>query len=100
MASSGSEPVDITRMQWQGLLPPCSVEDAVGLCRQAVQGGACPWAAVWVWGFADAPSSWHGVEHGRGALMGGENDFVVLVLPDGHYTLFVKAGEGAGFTKI
>ncbi len=95
-----SEPVDIMRMQWQGLLPPCSIADAVGLCREAVQTGACPWAAACVWGFADAPTSWHGVEHGRGSLMGGENDYLVLVLPDGQYVLFVMVGEGAGYTKI
>ena len=92
--------VHIQRMHWEGLLPACSVADALQLCREAVSSGHCPWAAAVVWGFADAPSSWHGAAHNRGPLSGGENDYIVLVLPGEQYALFVMAGEADGFTKV
>lgn len=90
----------MTRMHWEGLLPACSIADALQLCRDAVGSGRSPWAATLVWGFADAPTSWHGAAHNRGALAGGENDYMVLVLPGGQYVLFVMAGQGDGFTKV
>ena len=60
----------------------------------------CEWAAVHVWGFRDAPVSWHGARHGRGPLLGGENDFTLLLLPRDQYVLFIAAGEGDGFSRI
>lgn len=91
---------DMTCLQWEGLLPACSITDAITLCRKEVGCGACPWAAVHVWGFVDAPVSWQGTEHGCGPVMGGENDYVVLLLPDDQYVLFVSAGEGDGFANF
>ena len=46
-----------------------------------------PWAALSVWGFADAPVSWGLREHGHDHR-GSENDYSVIVLP--------AAAEGAG----
>ena len=60
----------------------------------------CEWAAVHVWGFQDAPVSWHGARHGRGPLLGGENHFTLLLLPRDQYVLFIAAGEGGGFSRI
>ncbi|CAL8467676.1 g7214 [Coccomyxa elongata] len=91
---------DMTCIEWEGLLPACSITDAITLCRDEVGRGACPWAAVYVWGLVDAPVSWLGTEHGFGPVMGGENDYIVLVLPDDQYVLFVSAGEGDGFAHF
>lgn len=91
---------DIMCIEWEGLLPACSITDAITLCRDEVGRGACPWAAVYVWGFVDAPVSWLGTEHGCGPVMGGENDYIVLVLPNDQYVLFVSAGEGDGFAHF
>jgi len=60
----------------------------------------CAWAAVHVWGFQDAPVSWHGAVHGHGPMLGGENDYTVLLLPGGQYVLYVAAGEGDHFSSI
>ena len=100
--ASGEHPLsaDMTCLKWEGLLPACSIMDAIALCRSEIARGACPWAAVSVWGFVDAPASWHGTEHGRGPVMGGENDYIVLVLPGDQYALFVSAGEGDGFAHF
>ncbi len=53
-------------------------------------------------GFADAPVSWGGAEHGRatGDGGGGENDYSVVLLPGGQYALFVASGAADGFTKL
>jgi hypothetical protein len=54
-----------------------------------------------VWGFADAPVSWHGAEHARPGIVGGENDCMVLVLPGAEeYMILVSAGEGDGFSHF
>lgn len=94
------KPVDIASLRWEGLLPAASILDAITLCRDEVSRGACPWAAVMVWGFVDAPVSWQGAEHGRGPIMGGENDYILLVLPEDQYVLFVSAGEGDSFAHF
>lgn len=70
------------------------------LRRQQVDKGSCAWAAVHVWGFQDAPVSWHGAMHGHGPMLGGENDYTVLLLPGGQYVLYVAAGEGDHFSSI
>lgn len=68
--------------------------------REHVNGAGGAWAAVHVWGFPDAPVSWHGAPHGRGPILGGENDYTLLLLPGDQYVLFVAAGEGDSFGSI
>ena len=48
--------------------------------------GKVPWAALTVWGFADAPVSWGLEEHhfGHG---GAENDYTLVLLPAGRWLL-------------
>ena len=55
----------------------------------AVDGGP-PWAALTVWGFADAPVSWAHREHGF--YESGENDFTFVVFPDGRYVRYAAMG--------
>ena len=68
--------------------------------RRLVAEGACPWAALLAWGFVDSPVSWGDAEHSRGDALGGENDYVILLLPDDEYMLFVLSGAGDAFRKI
>ena len=73
-------------LRWSGMLAPSVVR---GLLMQAValvERGAVPWAALTVWGFADAPVSW-GLQEHRFTLQGAENDYVVVVLPGGRCVL-------------
>ena len=73
-------------LRWRGMLAPSVVR---GLLMQAValvERGALPWAALTVWGFADAPVSW-GLQEHRFTLQGAENDYVVVVLPGGRCVL-------------
>ena len=73
-------------LRWRGMLAPSVVR---GLLMQAValvERGAVPWAALTVWGFADAPVSW-GLQEHRFTLQGAENDYVVVVLPGGRCVL-------------
>lgn len=52
-----------------------------------------PWAAVHVWGFADTPVSWRGLEHGAAWGAGtGESSYSVLFLSDGDYCLYRPLG--------
>lgn len=95
------QPADMLCLKWQGLLPTCSIMDAIALAEEGVAEGRSPWAAVMVWGFADAPISWHGAEHAHSGSMSGENDYMVLILPGGdEYMIMVSAGEGDGFAHF
>ncbi|GFR40277.1 hypothetical protein Agub_g458 [Astrephomene gubernaculifera] len=58
-----------------------------------------PWAVVNVWGFADTPVAWAGLEHGA-AWSGcsssggaGESCYSVLLLPGGDYCVFRALGS-------
>ena len=76
------------------------VEACISEARKCVDSGQCPWAAVSVWGFADSPVSWAGAEHSRDHVMGGENDYVIMLLPEQQYVLFVLSGACDGFRKV
>ncbi len=92
---------DLLCLKWQGLLPACSVADGVAFCREQVKKGRSPWAAVMVWGFADAPILWQGTEYERCGIMSGENNYMVLILPGGEeYIIMVSAGEGDDFAHF
>jgi len=51
----------------------------------------CPWVAVAIWGFNDSPVAWdERKEHG--ATEGGENDYILVLLPDQQYLIFTMNG--------
>ena len=75
-------------------------DKSIHMRRQQVNRAGYAWAAVHVWGFQDTPVSWHGACHGHGPLLGGEDDYTVLLLPGDQYVLYVAAGEGDHFSSI
>eukprot|EP00897_Mesotaenium_endlicherianum_P008162 jgi/Mesen1/7374/ME000382S06572 len=77
-------------LHWTGLIHPAQVKATISQARLAVDSGQCPFAAVNVWGFADAPVSWAGAEHGY--LRGGENDYSFVIFPGGRYLVFSASG--------
>ena len=71
------------------------MEDAVAAVRKHVNSGNAAWAAVWVWGQANAPITWHGRAKARsGVGIGGENDYVILLFPHNLYCVFAACGTG------
>ena len=83
-------------LRWRGMLTPSVVR---GLLMQAValvERGAVPWAALTVWGFADAPVSW-GLQEHRFTLEGAENDYVVVVLPGRCVLRYASCGSTREF---
>ena len=73
-------------LRWRGMLAPSAVHGLLTQAVALVERGAVPWAALSVWGFADAPVSW-GLQEHRFTLGGAENDYVVVVLPGGRCVL-------------
>ena len=73
-------------LRWRGMLAPSVVRGLLMRAVALVERGALPWAALTVWGFADAPVSW-GLQEHRFTLQGAENDYVVVVLPGGRCVL-------------
>ena len=71
------------------------MEAAVALCRHHVSLVGAAWAAIWVWGMACTPVSWNGNARAMiGQEGGGEDDYVILVLPQGRYHIFAACGAG------
>lgn len=75
------------------------VHSLVQLLRGAVDGGAAPWAALMVGGFADFPVGWrnHARRGGTGAIVGAnempsQTHFMVLILPGGECCVFCAPG--------
>ena len=73
-------------LRWRGMLAPSAVHGLLMEAVAMVERGDVPWAALTVWGFADAPVSW-GLQEHRFTLGGAENDYVVVVLPGGRCLL-------------
>ena len=82
--------------RWEGLLGSRRVEAALSFCRDAVNGGAAPWAAVTAWGFADDPSAEKAggcaarsgmMSHRRGGGGLGD-DITFVVLPGDGYVMY------------
>lgn len=59
----------------------------MGHACQLVQSGQVPWAAVGVWGWADSPVGWQGMEHSAAHAVGLEGDTcphsMLLLMPPG-----------------
>jgi hypothetical protein len=47
-----------------------------------------PWAAVHVWGFADTPVAWRGLEHAAAWGGCGESSYTVVFLGEGDYCIY------------
>ena len=63
-------------------------------------GHEAPWIVLHVWGFKDAPVAWDGCSHSVTSDISGENNYTLIILPRGHYLLFVAAGRGDGFGGV
>jgi hypothetical protein len=92
--------------RWEGLLLPSHAGSALDFCRDAVDAGRVPWAALTLWGFADDPTPrspsgggggggrgksgkiGQGGGGGRGGPDGGGDDLTFLVLPGDRYVMF------------
>ncbi len=60
--------------------------------RDIVAGARVPWAAVHVWGFADAPVAWQGLEHAPAWDGAGESAYTVLFMSEGDFCVFKALG--------
>ena len=69
------------------------IEACVAAGQLAMQRDNCPWVAVAVWGCNDSPVAWNCTPQPTGALGGGDNDYVMLMLPMGQYVVFA-VGDG------
>ncbi|KAA6429272.1 MAG: hypothetical protein FRX49_00668 [Trebouxia sp. A1-2] len=85
---------------WTGLVAPCQVQKAVKLGQQLVHEGKCPWAIVSAWGFKGQPISWIGAPPNSASSVDGENDYSIVILPDGQYMLLIASGSGDSFQTV
>ena len=71
------------------------VDDALKVVRKLVACGDATWAAVCGWGCSTAPVTWHGQPRALPSPAGGgEDDYIILVLPQDQYYLFLACGAG------
>ncbi|DBB08408.1 TPA: hypothetical protein ACH3X3_008561 [Trebouxia sp. C0006] len=92
--------VALHKNTWTGLVAPCQVQKAVKLGQQLVHEGKCPWAIVSAWGFKGQPISWIGAPPNSASSVDGENDYSIVILPDGQYMLLVASGSGDSFQTV
>lgn len=83
---------------WRGFLSSQQVRRCLEALRPLVSAGKLPWAALGVWGFADAPVAWLGREHGVQRAMSNESHYMLLLLPDDSYCVFIGLGPNEGET--
>ncbi len=76
------------------------VQQAVKLGQQFVSDGSCPWAIVSAWGFTGQPVSWLGGPANTASDNEGQNDYSIVILPDGTYILLVASGIGDSFQTV
>ena len=76
------------------------VQEAVKLGQQLVHEGRCPWAIVSAWGFNGQPISWIGASPNSASSIDGENDYSIVILPDGQYMLLIASGSGGSFQTV
>jgi hypothetical protein len=76
------------------------VQKAVKLGQQLVHEGKCPWAIVSAWGFKGQPISWIGAPPNSASSVDGENDYSIVILPDGQYMLLIASGSGDSFQTV
>lgn len=101
--------------QWTGMLSSHFILKAVSRCRTILTEKKLPWIAVHVHGFTDTPLSFWSpvcddgrtpfdrlVEYDHAVLddLSGENDFLLLLLQNDQFVLFVAAGSGESFRTL
>ncbi|KAJ3042839.1 Ribonuclease P protein subunit p40 [Rhizophlyctis rosea] len=86
-----STPGDVFIGTWTGFIPAKQILDLITGLRDLIKQDSLPWAALLVSGFRDSPISWRQSEHGYAS--NGENDYVLLVLPDGRCVVFQALGS-------
>ncbi|GIM17125.1 hypothetical protein Vretimale_19654, partial [Volvox reticuliferus] len=81
----------VSRM-WKGMLSQRQVLNVVKATSELVSSQRVPWAAVHVWGFADTPVAWRGMEHGTSWGGAGESSYSIIFLGDGDYCIYRPLG--------
>ncbi|GLC65703.1 hypothetical protein PLESTF_000330900 [Pleodorina starrii] len=81
----------VSRM-WKGILSQGQVLNVMKSTAALVARRQVPWAAVTVWGFADTPVAWRGLEHGSAWGGSGESSYTVVFLPGGDYCVYRPLG--------
>ncbi|PNH01332.1 hypothetical protein TSOC_012791 [Tetrabaena socialis] len=81
----------VSRM-WKGMLTQRQVQDVMAAASHLAASGRVPWAAVQVWGFADTPVAWRGLEHGAAWGGAGESGYTVVLMREGDYCIFRPLG--------
>lgn len=74
------------------------VKQQLEAAQALVRSGAAPWAAVCVWGFADSPVSWvgmeHSTQHAMGLSCGCESHYAVVIMQGGDLLIVKALGGG------
>lgn len=73
-------------ISWKGLICSSQVKASVEKARSFLHALSLTWIAIIVWGFADAPVSWDGAEHGY--ANNGGNDTILFIFSDDRFLLF------------
>ncbi|GLI60808.1 hypothetical protein VaNZ11_002914, partial [Volvox africanus] len=81
----------VSRM-WKGMLSQRQVLNVMKATSELVSSQRVPWAAVHVWGFADTPVAWRGMEHGTSWGGAGESSYSVVFLGGGDYCIYRPLG--------
>ncbi|EFJ44567.1 hypothetical protein VOLCADRAFT_118706 [Volvox carteri f. nagariensis] len=81
----------VSRM-WKGMISQKQVLDVMKATSAMVVAKQVPWAAVHVWGFADTPVAWRGLEHGTAWGGAGESNYTVVFLGSGDYCIYKALG--------
>ncbi len=106
LQSNNNTLVSVAASRTEGLWMSEHVGTLLQGARHVVASGDVPWFAVSVRGPQHAPVSWTGTcsspsaVHSMGMVGGGENEYVVLLLPEDVWLLFVASGEGDQLHKL
>ncbi|KAJ3045884.1 hypothetical protein HDV00_006150 [Rhizophlyctis rosea] len=92
----GSSPGGIFTGTWRGFISAEQVADLLTGFRDLIKQDNLPWATAIVSGFRDAPVSWRESEHSF--LTNGENDYIVLLLPDDRCVVYQAVGSQDAFS--
>lgn len=97
-------------IQWSGLISAGHILEAISSCRTRLVKETLPWVAIIIRGFLDTPLSFwppgspsenlNRTDHAVLDDMSGENDVVLLILPEDQVTVFVAAGAGETFNRL
>ncbi|PRP86932.1 RNase P protein subunit [Planoprotostelium fungivorum] len=75
----------------RGMISSRYISDAVSELRDLIDRGAAPFAVISVWGFLKSPISWNECRHSD--VFCGENDYAIILLPNGKYVIFTALGD-------